>query len=534
MNKTLPNLPALPGYMDKLHAHHKRLGEIHMRDMFARDEHRFENMSIKTDDLVFDFSKNLVDEEALETLIDAAKASRVEEMRDAMFAGEIINTTENRAVMHMALRNRSDKPVIVNGSNIMSDIRSELARMKDFAHAVRNGDYRVTEGQVTDVVNIGIGGSDLGPRMATRCLQEFNDGPKVHFVANVDASDLDDTLATVNPGSTLFIIASKSFKTSETILNAINAKQKIEEALGTDVNGHFCAVSANLEATRSFGIADERTFGLWDWVGGRYSVWSAVGLSLLIAIGPADFDKFLDGASYADNHFNEAPLRQNIPVIMALLGIWYRNVCGYPVHAILPYDSRMSHFPEWLQQLDMESNGKSILKSDNKTVLDTGLVVFGEVGTNGQHAFYQMIHQGTTVIPCDFLIAATGQGAVENRQILLANCLAQSEALMTGRTLEEAGGDPHRAFEGNRPSNTFLYKKMTPHTLGMLMAFYEHKIFIQGIMWGINSFDQWGVELGKELISQIGPMLEDGSAESAENSSTKGLVNAVHAMNKNS
>jgi len=505
-----------------------------MRDMFAQDDHRFENMSIEAGELIFDFSKNILDEDALETLIDSAKASRVPEMSDAMFRGEIINTTENRAALHTVLRNRSGKPVIVNGNDIMTEVQSELGKAKSFANAVRDGDYKVTGGRVTDVVNIGIGGSDLGPRMATRSLREFNDGPRVHFVANVDPSDLDDILATLNLKTTLFIIVSKSFKTTETILNASNARQATEKVVGSNIDSHFCAVSTNLDATTAFGIPEERTFGFWDWVGGRYSVWSAVGLSVMIAIGPEDFDRFLDGAESADRHFQEAPLRQNIPAIMALLGIWYRNVCGYSAHAVLPYDSRMIHFPAWLQQLDMESNGKSILKSDNRTVIDTGPVIFGEVGTNGQHAFYQLLHQGTTIIPCDFLIAATGQGAKENRQMLLASCLAQSEALMTGRTLQETDGNAHRVFDGNRPSNTFLYQQMSPYTLGMLMAFYEHKIFVQGIMWGINSFDQWGVELGKELTRDIEPMLESGSTDGAENSSTKGLIKAIHAMKKTS
>jgi len=318
------------------------------------------------------------------------------------------------------------------------------------------------------------------------------------------------------------------------MLNARNAKSWVEETIGKEKAGiHFCALSTNLEATKAFGIEDERTFGFWDWVGGRYSIWSAIGLSLMISIGPEDFEAFLGGAYSADQHFKNAPLDQNIPVMMAMLGVWYRNVWGFQTQAVMPYDSRMSRFPAWLQQLDMESNGKSVLKSNEQTQLDTGPIIFGEVGTNGQHAFYQLIHQGTVIIPCDFLLATTGYGRQENRNMLISNCLAQTQALMVGRTLEEADGNPHRVFEGNRPSNTFLYKKLTPHVLGMLMAFYEHKVFIQGVFWEINSFDQWGVELGKELLHTIEPMLEEGNTQEAQNSSTQGLLDAIHRM-KNS
>lgn len=533
MKNTFTQKPALADFMQDLRAHQERLSDVQMRDMFAYNEHRFEEMSIKSGSLLFDFSKNRIDEDALSALIQSAQASNLEAIRDAMFAGEIVNTTENRAALHTALRDKSDKPLIHNGMDVTKEVKAELDRLRKFAHAVRNGDYEVTGGRITDVVNIGIGGSDLGPRMATQSLREFNNGPRLHFVANSDASDLDDILALLNPKTTLFIVASKSFKTAETILNAHNAKKWIENRIEHDVGRHFCAVSTNLKETTKFGISEDTTFGFWDWVGGRYSVWSAVGLSLMIAIGPDNFDEFLEGAYSADKHFQEKPLRQNIPVIMALLGIWYRNVCGFPVQAVMPYDSRMSRFPAWLQQLDMESNGKSVLKSDDKSQLDTGPIIFGEIGTNGQHAFYQLIHQGTTIIPCDFLIAANGYGGKENRHMMLANCLAQTEALMKGRTLEEAQGNPHREFEGNRPSNTFLYEKVTPYTLGMLMAFYEHKIFIQGIMWGINSFDQWGVELGKELVFDIEPMLEDAPIDKTQSSSTRGLLNAILAMKNN-
>ena len=530
MTKTLINRPALVNHMGKLNAEKLRLSEVHMRQMFAADPERFDKMSITNDGVLFDYSKNRLDEQALSVLIEAAKDSNLEKMRDGMFTGAKINSTENRAVLHTALRNYSGKPVMVDGKDIMPEVRSELSRMQTFARSVRDGTYQVTGGKVSDVVNIGIGGSDLGPRMATQSLKEFNDGPKLHFVANADATDLADILERLNLKTTLFIVASKSFTTAETILNARNAKQCLQAEIGSKVGSHFCALSTNLEATEAFGISPDNTFGFWDWVGGRFSIWSVIGLSLMISIGPEKFEDFLKGAGSADLHFLTAPLEENIPVIMALLGIWYRNVWKFPVQAVMPYDSRMSRFPAWLQQLDMESNGKSVLKSDEYTTLDTGPIIFGEVGTNGQHAFYQLLHQGTTIIPCDFLLSATGYGPQENRNMLISNCLAQTEALMTGRTLEEAGNNPHRVFEGNRPSNTFLYEKVTPHTLGMLMAFYEHKIFIQGIMWGINSFDQWGVELGKELVPAIEPMLEESSGLTAQNGSTQGLLNAIHAM----
>ncbi len=531
-DKTLINRPALVNYMEKLNAEKQRLSHQHIREMFADDPSRFDKMSITNDGVLFDYSKNRVDAKTLSILLEVARDSDLEQMRDTMFSGGKLNTTENRAVLHTALRNFSGEPVTVDGKDVMPDIKAELAKMEGFANSVRSGQYHLTGGKITDVVNIGIGGSDLGPRMATQSLREFNDGPKLHFLANSDATDLDDIIKLLDPATTLFIVASKSFTTAETMLNARNAKLWLESALGQDIGNHFCALSTNLEATQAFEISNERTFGFWDWVGGRFSIWSAIGLSLMIAIGPKRFEEFLKGASSADQHFLKAPLEENIPVIMALLGVWYRNVFNFPVQAVMPYDSRMARFPAWLQQLDMESNGKSVLKSNEQTTLDTGPIIFGEVGTNGQHAFYQLIHQGTTIIPCDFFLSATGYGGKENRNMLISNCLAQTEALMNGRTLEEADNNPHRVFEGNRPSNTFLYQKVTPHVLGMLMAFYEHKIFIQGVLWGINSFDQWGVELGKELVPAIEPMLETNKDLKAENSSTQGLLDAIHAMQK--
>lgn len=517
-------------FMDKLIAEKERFKRIHMRDMFKKDSARFEKMSVQKGDLVFDYSKNLFDGNVLSLLIEFAKACKLEEARDSMFVGAKVNTTENRAALHTALRSCSDKPIILDGKNVVVGINNTHTQMTAFAIAVRNGTYQVSGGKITDIINIGIGGSDLGPRMVTQSLREYNNGPRFHFVSNADSNDLNDILESINPETTLFIVASKTFKTEETMMNAKNAKAWVENAVGAKACKHFCALSSNFEATRAFGISDERTFRFWDWVGGRYSVWSAIGLSVMIAIGPEDFNGFLGGAHAADKHFINAPLIENIPVIMALLGIWYRNVLGFPCQAIIPYDSRMAHFPAWLQQLDMESNGKSVLQCGKQTAVDTGPIIFGEVGTNSQHAFFQFLHQSTDICPCDFLIGINGSGGKENRQMLLSNCLAQSESLMSGRTLKEANNNPHRVFEGNRPSNTFLYKKLTPYTLGMIMAFYEHKVFVQGVMWGINSFDQWGVELGKELTDSIQDMIEAGNAESAKNSSTRGLLNAIWAF----
>lgn len=514
-------------FLVQLTAEKERFKRIHMLDMFKKDSARFEKMSVQKDGLVFDYSKNLFDRNILLLLTEIAKACNLEEARDLMFSGAKVNTTECKAALHTALRCSSNKPIISNGKNVILGINNVLTQMTVFANAVRNGTYQVSGGKITDIINIGIGGSDLGPRMVTQSLKKYNDGPRCHFVSNVDSNELSDTLESISPETTLFLIASKTFKTKETILNAKNAKAWVENAVGAKSSKHFCALTSNFEATREFGIPDERTFRLWDWVGGRYSVWSAVGLSVMIAIGPKNFNSFLSGAYAADKHFINAPLIENIPVIMALLGIWYCNVLGYAYQAIIPYDSRMAHFPVWLQQLHMQSNGKSILLCGKQTAVDTGPIIFGGVGTNSQHAFFQFLHQSTDICPCDFLIAVNGSDGEENRRMLLSNCLAQSESLMSGRTLKEAKNNPHRAFEGNRPSNTFLYKELTPYTLGIIIAFYKHKVFVQGVMWGINSFDQWGDELGKELTDNIQYMIETGKAEAANNPSTRGLLNAI-------
>lgn len=530
-----------------LEPHRKRLAETSMRELFAADRSRFGRHSLRLGDLLFDYSKNRIDQEALDALVGTAGACGVEERRDAMFRGEPINVTEGRAVLHTALRNRSGEPVFVGGKDVMPGIRKVLKDMGAFARAVRTGTYSVTGGKVSDVVNIGIGGSDLGPAMATRALSPYCDGPRLHFVSNVDGADLSDTIAELDPRTTLFIVASKTFTTAETMANANSARAWIARSVGKAAAGaHFAALSTNLSATRAFGIADERTFGFWDWVGGRYSVWSAIGLSLMIAIGPRRFGEFLDGAHAADLHFRTAAPSRNIPIIMAMLGVWYRNAWGYPTHVVLPYDNRLARFPAYLQQLDMESNGKHVTLDGKQVGWDTGPVVWGEPGTNGQHAFYQLIHQGTAVIPCDFLVAAQPHERLgRHHQMLVANCLAQSEALMNGRTLAEAETEmrargmaegqirtiaPHRVFDGNRPSNTFLYRKLTPFMLGMLIALYEHKVFVQGVVWDINSFDQWGVELGKVLAVEIEPLLAADDKAKGRDSSTSGLIEAYKAL----
>jgi len=531
-----------------LRAERKRLAAIPMRDLFSGDPKRFERFSLLLGDLLFDFSKSRIDAKALDRLLVLAKISGVEQKRDAMFAGAAINTTEGRAVLHTALRNRSDRSVFVDGADVMPEIRKVHRAMARFARAVRAGKYAVSGGKVTDLVNIGIGGSDLGPAMAARALSPYADGPRLHFVSNVDGADIADTLEGLDLSTTLFVVASKTFTTAETMANARTARAAVEKVVGKkDADKHFAALSTNLAATEKFGIPPERTFGFWDWVGGRHSLWSAIGLSLMIGIGPRRYDELLDGAFGVDEHFRTAPLDRNIPVIMALLGIWHRNVWGFATHAVLPYDNRLARFPAYLQQLDMESNGKRVTLAGNPVAVSTGPVVWGEPGTNGQHAFYQLIHQGTDVVPCDFLIAAEPHERLgEHHAMLVANCLAQSEALMRGKTLAEAteelraAGMPekkvralaaHKVFPGNRPSNTFLYRKLTPATLGALVALYEHKVFVQGAIWNINSFDQWGVELGKVLAGEIEPLLAGGKLDGRD-SSTSGLIGTYRRLSR--
>ncbi|WP_417687190.1 glucose-6-phosphate isomerase [Roseibium sp.] len=530
----------------KLSAHAETFQDRPLRKLFAGDAERFSRFSRKCDDLLIDFSKSQIDDTALDLLTELAEAAGVTAHRDAMFAGEKINETEQRAVLHTALRNRSGEPVMVEGKDVMPDVNAVLDAMADFADGIRSGDIASADGQAfTDVVNIGIGGSDLGPAMTTLALTPYHDGPALHYVSNVDGAHIADTLEQLDPATTLVIVASKTFTTIETMTNAQTARKWIAEALGEDAVGdHFAAVSTALDKVAAFGIDETRVFGFWDWVGGRYSVWSAIGLPLMIAIGADAFNDFLDGAHAMDRHFAEAPVSDNLPVLMGLIGVWNRDVLGYSARAVLPYDQRLARLPAYLQQLDMESNGKRVKLDGSPVDVETGPLVWGEPGTNGQHAFYQLLHQGTTVIPCEFIVAAKGheEDLAHHHEMLVANCLAQSEALMLGRTLEEAKDllkssgmsdedvdrlAPHKVFPGNRPSVTIAYDQLTPYSLGRLIALYEHRVFVEGVIWGINSFDQWGVELGKELATALLPMVKGEASADAKDSSTQGLLKAL-------
>ncbi|WP_256473212.1 glucose-6-phosphate isomerase [Phyllobacterium sp. 21LDTY02-6] len=526
-----------------LKAHRKSGAPKNMREVFASDKKRFSRYSLALDDLLLDWSKCLVNDETLALLLQLAKAAGVEKRRDAMFAGEAINMTEGRAVLHIALRNRSGRAIKVDGKDVMPDVGDVLSRMAAFADGLRSGETKGAKGKpITDVVNIGIGGSDLGPAMATKALSPYHDGPKLHFVSNIDGADIADTIAGLNPATTLFIIASKTFTTIETITNAKAARKWIADALGEKaVAIHFAAVSTALDKVDAFGIPSDRIFGFWDWVGGRYSVWSAIGLPVMIAIGPENFGRFLDGAHAMDEHFRKAAPAENLPFMLGLVGYWHRAISGYTSRAVIPYDQRLGRLPAYLQQLDMESNGKSVTLAGKPASGPTGPVVWGEPGTNGQHAFFQLLHQGTDVIPVEFIVAANGhEPDLDNQhQMLLANCLAQSEALMKGRTLEEAKAQlaakdmpraevnriaPHRVFSGNRPSITIVHDKLDPFALGRLIALYEHRVFIEAQLYGINAFDQWGVELGKELATELLPVVAGDASAGDKDASTQGLV----------
>ncbi len=515
------------------------------------DPERFGGFSVEVDDLLLDFSKTNIDRDARALLLELARASDVESWRERMFNGDKINLTEDRAVLHTALRSDETAPLIVDGRDVRLEIRETLDRLEQFSEGVRSGAISVSDGrQITDVVNIGIGGSDLGPAMACQALAPFCDGPQVHFVSNVDSAHVADTLRPLDPRSTLLVIASKTFTTIETMTNADTALKWLRNAVGGNAPEHMAAVSTALDRTREMGIAEDRVFGFADWVGGRYSLWGPVGLALMLAIGPERFRAFLSGGCAMDSHFRTAPLKSNLPVLMALVGIWHRSICGYPTRAVVPYDQRLSRLPAYLQQLDMESNGKRISITGELLLHKSGPVVWGEPGTNGQHAVFQLLHQGTDVIPVEFLIAACNhEPELQNHHDLLkANCLAQSEALMRGRTFAQAmdiarqlgfEGDQqkaqaaHRTFPGNRPSMTLAYPKFTPFSLGQIIALYEHRVFVEGLIWGINSFDQWGVELGKELANSLLPMVR-GAATAGKDGSTSGLLNKLrgHHMNK--
>ena len=517
-----------------------------IRAAFDGDPQRFSRFSVRFDDLLMDFSKCAVNPEILGLLEKLCATGGVAAKRDQMFSGAPINFTEKRAVLHTALRNRANKPVMVDGHDVMPDVNGVLAAMANFSDGIRSGTLKGATGKpITDVVNIGIGGSDLGPVMATLALAPFHDGPKLHFVSNIDSADIGDTLKQLDAATTLFIIASKTFTTIETMTNARTARAFIADALGeTAVSDHFAAVSTALDKVAAFGIGSDRVFGFWDWVGGRYSIWSAIGLPLMIAIGADNFGRFLDGAFAMDEHFRSAPFAENLPMLLGLIGFYHRNVLGYTSRAILPYEQRLSRFPAYLQQLDMESNGKSVTVDGTPVSGASGPVVWGEPGTNGQHAFYQLIHQGTDIIPTEFMVAANGfePHLRHQHQLLMANCLAQSEALMRGRSLEEAKAQltdkgmteaeadfiaPHRVFAGNRPSITLVYDQLTPFALGRLIALYEHRVFVEGVLYRINSFDQWGVELGKELATGLLPVIEGKIGTEGHDSSTAGLVKAL-------
>ncbi|WP_313187796.1 glucose-6-phosphate isomerase [Sphingobacterium siyangense] len=519
-----------------------------LRALFAADPARFEKFSIAFEDILLDYSKNRITEETKVLLVQLAKECGLADAIAAMFSGERINVTENRPVLHTALRNQSDQPVYVDGKDVMPDVKRVLAQMKAFTEKIISGQWKGCTGkEITDVVNIGIGGSDLGPVMVTEALKAYKTRLNVHFVSNVDGTHIAETLKAVDPETTLFLIASKTFTTQETMANAHTAKDWFlaSGALQEDVAKHFAALSTNTEAVRAFGIDTQNMFEFWDWVGGRYSLWSAIGLSISLAIGFDNFEDLLKGAYDADVHFKETSFESNIPVILALLGVWYNNFFQAESHAILPYDQYLHRFAAYFQQGDMESNGKYVDRNGQQVDYQTGPIIWGEPGTNGQHAFYQLIHQGTKLIPCDFIAPANSLNPIGNHhQLLLSNFFAQTEALMNGKTEAEVVAEfkkagksdqeiealkAYKVFEGNRPTNSILFKIMTPRTLGRLIAFYEHKIFVQGVIWNIYSFDQWGVELGKQLANQILPELSDANKVTSHDSSTNGLINAYKA-----
>ncbi len=519
---------------DQLRAQGARLAPSHLRDLFADDPDRFGRFSVAMDDLTIDFSKEKVDAAALEDLLSLARAAEVEARRDAMFSGALVNETEGRAVLHMALRGGADAP---DGEDPAPVLDAFLA----FAEEVRSGAFQGRGGPITDVVNIGIGGSDLGPVMTARALRPDIDGPRPHFVSNVDGAHFADTVAGLDPDRTLVIVCSKTFTTLETLANARLARDWLGEAAA----GQMAAVSTNLEACAAFGIPEARVFGFWDWVGGRYSLWSAISLSVAIAIGAAKFREFLAGAAAMDRHFREVPLERNLPALLALIGVWRRNVMGWPTAALIPYDQRLDRLPAYVQQLDMESNGKRVRLNGEATETATGPIIWGEPGTNAQHSFFQLLHQGTDVIPVDFIAAAAPRDADPGHHaLLLANCLAQGQALAFGRKAEEAEAEmraaglpegeiarlsAHRTFPGDRPSTMILYRRLDPFALGRLIALFEHKVFVQGVIWGINSYDQWGVELGKALAKTLIPAVRDGDNIDADGS-TEGLIARIREL----
>lgn len=538
----------------KLCQHQQQMASTHMRDLFAQDANRFNKYSLKFADILFDYSKHRITDETLPLLFQMAREANIEQWRDKMFVGEKINITEDRAVLHTALRNRANTPVLVDGHDVMPDVNAVLAQMRQFSDKVRDGSWLGYSGKrITDIVNVGIGGSDLGPVMVCDALKPYASADlNVHFVSNIDGAHLMRALEKCNPETTLFIVASKTFTTQETLTNATSARTWFLATAkeSAHVAKHFVALSTNTKAVQAFGIDTANMFAFWDWVGGRYSLWSAIGLSIALYVGMDNFEALLTGAFEMDEHFKTAPLEQNMPVILALIGVWYNNFFHVDSQVILPYDQGMARFPAYLQQADMESNGKFICRDGSRVTYKTGPVIWGEAGTNGQHAFYQLIHQGTQIVPADFLMPAhshykVGSNGNAHHKILIANFLAQTQSLMLGKTKEEARAElelqglsgttledllPHKVFEGNRPTTSILFDKLTPNTLGKLIALYEHKIFVQGIIWDINSYDQWGVEYGKQIAQQILPQLINEEVVSNYDSSTNGLINYTKSL----
>jgi glucose-6-phosphate isomerase len=534
----------------RLFSHYESVKHIHMRDLFIQDPERFQKFSFFFDDILIDFSKNRITEETLGLLLELANEIDLRDAIRKMFNGDKINETENRAVLHIALRNRANTPIYVDGRDIMPEVNAVLDKMKGFSERVISGEWKGYTGKkISGIVNIGIGGSDLGPVMVTECLRPYaREGLSVHFVSNVDGTHIAETLKKLNPETTLFMIASKTFTTQETMTNAFTARDWF---LGSakdakHIPRHFVAISTNTQKVEEFGIDKDNMFVFWDWVGGRYSLWSAIGLSIACYIGFQNFMELLQGGFEMDTHFRDAPFEKNTPVILALIGIWYNNFFGAETEVILPYDQYMHRFPAYFQQGDMESNGKSVDRNGARVSYQTGPIIWGEPGTNGQHAFFQLIHQGTKLTPADFLAPAISHNPIgDHHKILLSNFFAQTEALLAGKTKEEVTNElrregkteteiericPYRVFEGNRPTNSILFKKLTPRVLGSLIAMYEHKIFVQGVIWNIFSFDQWGVELGKQLAKKILPELEDDKPVRSHDSSTNGLINAYKRM----
>ena len=506
-----------------LEKHAELYQDIHMRDLFEGDHKRFDKYNISHKSMLLDYSKQPISKETMDNLLALAKACDVEGWRNKMFSGEAINTTEERAVLHTALRSNDKAPIVIDGEDIVPNIQATLERMKEFSDNVRKA------GEITHIVNIGIGGSDLGTSMIYQALKHFsNRDIELHFVSNIDATHLAEVLRLIDPKNTLFIITSKTFTTQETMTNAHSAKSWLQRTLSdVDVSKHFVAATQSTEKAKEFGIADDNIFPIWDWVGGRYSLWSAIGLPLCISLGFERFREMLDGAHSMDTHFVEADLKENIPIILALLGVWHRNFLGYEALSVVPYDQYLSLFPSYLQQLDMESNGKSVDRDNADIPYDTGPIIIGGTGTNAQHAYFQLLHQGTTIVPCDFIVPAKSHNPIDGHHTkLIANALAQSKAMMEGRRHD----DPNKTFDGNRPSNTIIIDELTPFTLGMLLALYEQKIFVQGIIWNINSFDQCGVELGKILAHQVGEFFIQENEKSTTDASTTGLLNHIKTL----